>query len=360
VAIFDATRSTIITLTRYYVNWDAPMPIIDRTLRGAFPNITSWWARVKKNSTNAGVVRGWASTCLHWVLDLAKVDPEDLVYFATGDKPWTLRWLTVTLTKCDFGSILSCSAHTRDLFMSCLVFLIFYVIVLVLSQAMGLPMLANLFLMSFPMFITYYTYGVSVTCFPMVPTCLLSDVLSFVERNVPAIARFPDEVLCNRSINATNLTNATFLPDSTCLRACDDLNFTTWFDPIAFLICDLDVITCEYYANAWYQPVLLNGTSNGTEFKLGNDTISPGIWHDLITPLQDILREKSRRIREGRAAGGRICMWVTWIYSVPALGVLLSGFTVLTTLLYLPVMLAPPTLGLIAQVVAFHRIHTRE
>ena len=76
----------------------------------------------------------------------------------------------------------------------------------------------TLFFASGPFFLLWYSYGVSPQCFPMLPACLLDDVLVFATSVLPSTVALPATLLaCPVSENASMTPS--------CLRSCSALNF---------------------------------------------------------------------------------------------------------------------------------------
>jgi hypothetical protein len=59
---------------------------------------------------------------------------------------------------------------------------------------------------------------VAITCTPLLPTCLLADVIAALEYVAPARMSLPPELV---------------LPGGAGLASCARLNFTDWYDPLA-------------------------------------------------------------------------------------------------------------------------------
>lgn len=240
VSILDISSQSLTVLVLYYANWERPVPPIDRSFRAALPRI-SWI----QNGTRAFVqtaperARTWSSAVFHYVTGtLLGLGPADIVDFFSGSGAWSLEWLVVSLTQCDLGAAVSCSRHKRDLLMSIVVFVLMYTMIQWLASVTGLSVLSSAFFYAAPLMLLWYVYGVAPSCFPILPTCLVSDLVAFIEYLAPDTITLPPELLCDRN----NTTNAT------CLRPCSDLNFTTWADTLAFAVCDTDPEWCAFLA----------------------------------------------------------------------------------------------------------------
>jgi hypothetical protein len=88
------------------------------------------------------------------------------------------------------------------------------------AGATGFTFLTSVLFYGSPFILLWYVYGVATTCFPVLPTCLLADLLTAAEYVLQASIDFPQELLC---------ANET-LGNATCLTACTELGFGSWED----------------------------------------------------------------------------------------------------------------------------------
>ena len=330
VVTFDVSREALLILANYYSAWDTPLPPIDRSLRATLPRIHFNASLVNLPTLAVSRSRNWASTTYHAITDFAGLSQEDLIQFITSDSAWSLQWIFVSLTRCDLAVVVSCSGHKRDLFMSSLVLFIFYLIVRHL-----MPSMSFWFILASPWILIWYAYSVGPTCFPLVPTCLLSDVISLGSSILPSHITMPPELLCDPTEDTRNTTDY-------CLKPCSDLGFTGWLDPLAFGVADIDLPTALYWGNA---PL--------------NSTTLARTLHPWLSPFQQSLRDRSAVfIQTGSTTAvqaNRICSWVTAVTSIPALAFLLSIFMAFSSIVVGIVTIGPSFFGLIAQVISYHR-----
>jgi hypothetical protein len=303
----------------YFQNFDAPARPIDRSLRANLPD-WSWTAQVVP--ARPGNSSSWASAAFRWLLGLAGVKPEHLVAFFTSDHKWSLTWILISLTRCDLASTLTCSRHEKDLLMSTVVFALMFFAMVVVTNALGVGFLSTLFLLSYPWFILWYVFGLAPSCTPLLPTCLLSDIIATVEAILPRTLLFPATLVCNQN--------------QTCLRSCTELTFEAWADPLAFAVCDTDLPTCRYLRN-------LTGTGVGA------------LDENLVTPLQQAMARFEPLIASGANLDGhRLCTWVSFITAVPVLALLGSVFLVGGVLVVACMDLLPPLIGFVCQSAVFY------
>jgi hypothetical protein len=312
LAMLDMGRQAVMVNALYFKGFrDAQPRAIDRSLRGNLPDFSGMIDAVTwKPSNTTTQTTTWASWVFHRLLDAASVRPEHLVAFFTTDRKWSLQWILETSVKCDLAAVVTCSRHERDLVMSTVVFLLGYASSRALMGAMGMGWVATLYLLSYPGFILWYAFGVPPSCFPMVPTCLLADVIATMEMLVPERLEFPPELVC---------------ANQTCLRSCGELNFTGWVDPLAFAVCDTDPRTCGFLRET------MAAAGEGWDF-LG--------W----TAMVDALGRFEKVVLSGRAlAAHRLCTWVSFVTATPALAVA-GGATVLASAALMAVLDLVPSL----------------
>jgi len=321
MSALDLAMQVALINKMYFENFNRPALAVDRSLRGNLPDL-SWTKRVVPNTTAVRTSGSWASAAFRWVLSLADVRPDDLAAFFLSDKKWSLTWILVSLTQCDLASTLTCSRHDKDLLMSTVVFLLMFVVIHAVTSALGTGFIAILFLLSYPWFILWYVYGMAPSCTPLLPTCLLSDVIATVESFLPRRILFPDDLVCDDK--------------QTCLRSCTELQFEGWADPLAFAICDTDVATCKH----------LQGMRG-----FGIQVVDENLW----APMQQAIARSLLVITSGRnLAGHRLCTWVSFITAVPVLALLGSAVLLISAVFIAVVDMLPPLIALVCQTYVFY------
>ena len=328
VSALEIGRQAVEVLGLYFRNFRAPRPPIDRSLRGNLPSWRGWIDGIELELARGNASASWASWTFHHALAAVRVHPSHIVAFFTEDHKWTLRWILETSIKCDLAAAVTCSRHDKDLIMSCVVLVLaYFVLVLPLSRGLGMSMLPMAYILSFPWIVLWYVFGMGPSCFPMVPTCLLSDLIAAMERLFPEAVMFPEDLRCDSA-------GATVTPlNQTCLRGCEELGFRGWEDPLAFAVCDTDPTTCLYVAREVW------ATGRGVEL------VDSLFW----MPLRAALERAGAVVDGGTAshlAGHRLCTWVSFVQVIPIIGmvaiVLLAAWAVWVA-----------TLELVPSVVAF-------
>jgi hypothetical protein len=321
LAALDIGTHVALVNQLYYSNFAVVQRPPPKTLRENLPD-WSWTAQAAENKTDASSSSSWASWLFRSALGVVGLRPKHLVAFFTEDDKWSLTWILVSLTRCDLASTLTCSRHERDVVMSTVVFALLFLVVFAATQALGVSFLAILFLLSYPAFILWYVYGMPPSCTPLLPTCLLADVLDAVETLVPSQMLFPSSLLCDGQ-------------NQECLRPCTDLGFVNYVDPLAYAICDADDWVCTALQD------------------LGPTGIGP-----LDALLWDPAREAMARfqpvIRGGSAAGHRLCTWVSFVTVVPIVVLLLASATIVTAVGLAAIDLLPSLVALLCQAFVFY------
>jgi hypothetical protein len=321
LAALDLGRQAVRVNALYFKTFNHPPRPIDRSLRATLPSwdLTSLpTSAVAARVTNA--TRSWASWVFHGVLDVAGIRPAHLVAWFTTDRKWTLPWILETATRCDLAAVVTCSRHDNDLIMSTVVFVLLYLV----ARAVAGGGLSTLFLLSYPGFILWYAFGTPPSCFPMVPTCLLSDVIATLGMLFPAQLAFPEDLRCGEA----------------CLLPCETLGFAGWADPLAFAVCDTDPGTCR-----WILERLPAETGVGV--------LDAAVWGPLRAAIARFERVVSTPGPAG-LAGHRLCTWVSFVTATPALAALGAGAVLAGAACMAMLDLLPASLAFMGQMYVFY------
>ncbi len=172
----------------------------------------------------------------------------------------------------------------------------------------------------------WYSYGMAFTCSPMLPTCLLDDVVYTLSALFPLQITFPVELQ----------TSPDCLGDSSkdsCLLRCSEppVEFTEWRDTLAFGICYISQALCTSLAGA-----------------IGDKDI---LSVKLYATLELLTNAQPSRIN-----ASLFCFGVTFVTVIPVILLLIVGVTVSVYVLYLPCSFAPKLVALIGQYLVY--LHT--
>lgn len=302
----------------YYQNFArARPPPIDRSLRANLPRMSGWTANVSLDLSARPA--GWPSVVFHAAMDLLHVHPSQLVAFFTTSEPDGFRWLLETAVRCDLASVNTCSRHKRDLIMSTAVFVVMSVVVTAVAGALGLPMVGTFMFLSYPSFILWYVFGVAPTCFPLVPTCLLADVIAAVSYVAPAQLVLPPALL-----------------EPGGLVPCERLNFTSWADTLAFVLCDTDRPTCEAVG----------------ALRTGYVEVDR-LWRPLQVSVERLGPVLDAATYDPHAH--RVCAWVSFVWVVPLLAVAVLAALVALAACGTVLSLMPTAAAFLGQLLMFYQ-----
>lgn len=140
------------------------------------------------------------------------------------------------LFKCDKEAVQLCSRRDHTIYIGIPVCLVFFLLLSYVLSLVGFGALSFWLWTLFPFFVTWYTYGYSPRCFPMVPTCLVEDLVLPVYYLVPRQLRVSDAL--QRVPGCWQ--DDSFAPED-CLRSCvaDPIfNYQSLTATYAQLLCE--------------------------------------------------------------------------------------------------------------------------
>lgn len=300
---------TFVVSRRYYDNllWvNAPVSI-RRRFKDVLPNgyspNASMSASVSRNAIFDGVMSLFGWTVQDLVSFFTSPCPKD---DCTAYNRWTASYLVESAVFCDLNSVMLCSNHRNDMVTSAIVMLLCYVVLSYILSYMGLPGVSTIIFLALPVIILWYSIGVSPRCFPMIPTCLLDDLLASLKSVFPSRVSLPSFLVANE----------------TKLRSCSELDFASWEDPLAFAWCDMGF--CD----------------NATDFSVWDVSH----WR---------FSEMSRRASGKNVEAYRVCATVMATNSVPALIAASVGIGLGAALVISLVSLLGPVVSLLWQIIVF-------
>ena len=309
-------------LSGYYYGASTP-PVPPRGLWDNLPNLTC--ADVKPAPTTDGVV----SSVYHSIWNLLGVNPGYVRGFFSNTASTNVFTITTSMLKCDFEAVTYCSSHRKDLLASAVLLLLLYAVLYYVAGAMGVPYLVTILILSvgFTPLLLWYSYGMAFTCIPMIPTCLMDDVVYTLNTLFPLQVAFPEELQ----------TSPDCLGDSSkdsCLVRCTDppVSFVEWRDTLAFGVCYVSPSLCLYLADGI-------GSSDSLSTKLRASA------------------ELLARATPSRVNANLFCFGVTFVNLIPVFLLLVVGATVSAYLLYLPCAFTPKLVALLGQYMVY--LHTK-
>jgi hypothetical protein len=322
---WGATSQVVRVLQRYYAHFvqiHTPRNI-PRSFRDTLPDfhapstVTPLQPTHRSDTAPLGSIRSMGAAVLGWGLGAAGMTWDDVVWFlsdpcdgkdCTESNRWTLTYVVESLAFCDFESVMYCSGHRRDMVSSTLFAAVLYMVVSVASTYLGVPAVGNVFFYFIPLFVLWYSTGTAPACLPMVPTCLLDDLLVSYKSLFPVSASIPPAMM-----SADNKT----------LRSCEELQFTTWRDPLAFALCELGM--CGFSVNA---------------------TFLPGLYWDATA--------KQAQVNSPDVTAYRLCALISAVNSLPVLLIVSLGLVFLSSVVLTVLNTIPPLLTMAWHVVGFN------
>jgi hypothetical protein len=322
--MLQIAHDLISVLVTYYFGSFSAAPDPPRGVWDNLPNLTC--------STNMKPVPpsdGMISSLFHTVWDISGINPGYVREFFSNRGTTNVFTITTSMLKCDFQAVIYCSSHRKDLLASAVLILILYVVIYYSASALGVSFLAiTLFLaLGFTPLLLWYSYGMAFTCAPMLPTCLLDDVIYTLNSLFPKQVTFPSELQ----------TSPNCLGDSTqdsCLIRCSDppVSFLEWRDTLAFGLCYTSQSMCLSLAGVIGE----------------RDTLST----KLTSSAKILMHAPASRVN-----AFIFCFGVTFVNIIPVILLLAVGVTVAAYLLYLPCAVAPKLVALIGQYMVY--LHTK-
>jgi hypothetical protein len=322
-SLATSTIQTVMVVQTYYSKFDeinGPRNKA-RSLRESLPifKAPTWSNFSSSSATPNSATASFGSTVLDTTLGIIGMSRKDLIYFLSEPCPgkncaaanqWTFSYMLEALTFCDLESVMYCSRYKRDITVSILFALILYVIISALANFVGFPSLATMFFYAIPFFVLWFSTGVAPSCVPLVPTCIIDDIIGFIKEWLPFQMGLPKLLIVNNNNNSARL------------RPCTDLSFTSWEDPLAFALCDMGF--CDEL----------------------NDTTWMGTRWDFSKKLS--------MIRSQDASAYRVCSTVAAVNVLPVAMAAVTGVALLSCAVIALSSLIGPLLGLAWQVSVYN------
>jgi hypothetical protein len=135
------------------------------------------------------------------------------------------------LIQCNFTRIQTCEGR-RPLFWSAIQSLLVVLLLGLIGRVLDIPYIDALLVVAFVPIFMFITYGYSLTCAPLIPTCLLHDLFELVDSIMPDKIEWPEELVDYAGCRS-----------STCMRSCINdpvVGFKAWQDHLAWVMCEID------------------------------------------------------------------------------------------------------------------------
>jgi hypothetical protein len=236
---FNLTFPVLQSTISYYAKTGPPRPAVDRSFQGALPVFATWQGQPPKNEP--ALVSTFKDFAKAWI------DFSSIKAYTTspdgGKSPSPFSEDLVDLIRCDFEKVQHCTAHNRSLLWGGVVVAIFFAIISFLFKLLNVPMADPLLLIAYVPTVMLYVFRFSVTCFPMLPTCFMGELLHMAETLLPVSMTWPSELQkwpgCLEGAPAPIGAYAT--PGTAeCFRECTEwpFEYQTWEDNVAWLQCE--------------------------------------------------------------------------------------------------------------------------
>jgi hypothetical protein len=331
-AMVQILHNILEVLMKFYYNSYPPPPTPPSSLWANLPDLTPVPSDTLHGQGPLAVpYEGWIADTYHYVWSLLGINIAYVRSFFSNIKGQTnVFTVSTSMLQCDFSAVTYCTNRKKDLVMSMVLMLILYMIVAFLARMVGLPILATLMVFVSVPLILWYCYGMALTCGPMLPTCLIDDIIHAVNSFFPGEVTVPQEL----SVEEDCLRKPE-IPK--CFKSCGDspLLFGGWRDTLAFGVCYLDVPTCRRLAE-------VIGSRDGLSAALLSRA-------DAISVASDSL-----------LGAMRFCFLVTFVNLIPVLVLIALVLTSSVYLLYLPCMLLPRFFTLTLQTLSYTHARNKE
>ena len=267
---------------------------------------------------------GWIRYVYHAVWKVLDVNIAIVRGFFSNEPGTTnIYTLSTSMLTCDFSSVTYCTGQKKDLVSSGILLVMLYVIVAYVCGLAGLPILGTFFFLCFIPVLLWYVYGLAFTCWPMIPTCLIDDVISTFNVIFPPTIVIP----AGLAISDGCLQNTS---NSRCFKSCNEppMLFSGWRDTVAFLICATDVPMCRQWAD-----------------RIGG-----------MDPLSSSLYAKALAVEAGDQSvieAMSFCFMITFVNIIPVIVLLVLILTASVYVLYLPCTVIPKFISVMAQALAY-------
>ena len=185
--LFNYTLVTFKSTAAYYTGQGAPpRPNVSRTFTDclpALPMVSMTW--------NASSATGRSADFFRWATDF--IDRGRFVAYVSrqGAEPSQLSKDVNLIFTCDFDAVQHCSVFTRDLAWGALIVTLALGGLSYVARAVGVPLVDPLLFLAFLPLVSVFVFGVSPLCAPLVPTCLLDEILHLLEYFLPSSIAVP-------------------------------------------------------------------------------------------------------------------------------------------------------------------------
>ena len=196
---------------------------------------------------------------------------------------------------CNVEAVMFCSEHKVSLIASSIVIGVFMLLIVSLVgyvlPSTPLNSIAVIFFVATTM---YYSFGISPACAPMIPTCLIKELIYTVDTIFPVSVTIPKSfersVGCANeyySLRDNNETQASLYNIDDCIVSCSDppFHFTDWYTNVAWYMCDVGIDTDSCVAARVWLEQEDNWLAYVLNIVFGTDTTSntlTALWRSMV------------------------------------------------------------------------------
>lgn len=230
--IFDVTYTVTVEITdvliKYYTNFDSKVILKPGTY---FQNLRNYYP---VESPRKSLISVW----LHEFAKLFQIEISDIMgLFIFSKDQISLQKLWNGFIYCNIDTVMFCNSKKADLLPTLVTVIILYVILYYVCNLFGVPFVATIFFGLIPFFVLYFCYDVAYGCFPMIPTCVIDEMIVSINKTFPSYMVIPHEMV----MYTTNTTKT--------LRSCSEFGFISWTDSFNFW---LQIISgTKYQTTQW-------------------------------------------------------------------------------------------------------------
>jgi hypothetical protein len=198
------------------------------------------------------------------------------------------------LIQCNFTRIQTCEGR-HSLFWSVIQSLTIVLLLGILGKVLEIPYIDALLVVAFIPLFMYITYGYSLTCSPLIPTCLLRDMFDIITYLLPVELDWPEEIVDFHGCRS-----------AACMRSCVSdmtVGFGAWQDHLAWIMCEVD--------EGW--------------------SVSQALTFPSSDPFRIAILRKCTVQTESMRSAQRICFAITLVRSMPFILLILLALWLIPT-----------------------------
>lgn len=186
----------------------------------------------------------------------------------TVQRVWDVRQFTYDLLKtspetfsdfmhCDLEKIMYCTEYKRTIFQSSVLLLVATGILLGILRTLGAPLIGRLLVWMLPLFVLFFSLGYSPFCVPIVPPCVVDELVYLIGEAIPLKIVVPNSLQAYpRCLSGGSAPPGVEFVENgpvnaSCLVSCFDRphSFYTSEAPLAWWLCDMDYQICSDLAD---------------------------------------------------------------------------------------------------------------